>query len=255
MNQVTKKELLGVSISQVSFEGAVAAVGELISLDKQSLHPDELKHRYIVTINPEFIVQAQKDSQFRDILNHADLAVADGVGIKLAALILGWGNIERIAGVDLVERLFEEANRLGWRVFLLGGKQGSGELAAKMLKIRYPNLQAVGLFEGDGSETGDTETVPAVTVGGPIDLLLVAYGHPKQEKWIRRNLDKTQAKVAIGVGGTLDYLSGQKKRAPKWWRQSGFEWLYRLLHEPWRWQRQLALPKFVYLVFKKKLGN
>lgn len=237
-------DILGVKVNQITFVEAVAYIKDLVQKEGQY---------QIATVNPEFVVTATRDQEFQKILESVDLAVPDGVGLVMAGKILGTPLKGRVPGTDLVEELARVGEGLGWRFYLLGGRQGSGELASKLLRIRYPQIKIAGFFEGDGSESGDIETVKIVKGAGKIDILLVAYGHPKQEKWIKRNLAKTEAKVAIGVGGAFDYLSNQKKRAPGFLRQIGFEWAYRLIWEPWRLKRQLDLPKFVLLVIKKKL--
>ena len=239
-------EILGVQIDPVTYPGVMARISDWLKTDRQY---------QVVTINPEFIMASQSDPEFKDILNHAALRVPDGIGLLWASNLGGKPIKNRVTGTDLVEKLVEVGEKANWRFFFLGGKEGSGEKASKLLKIRYPNLAIAGSFEGDGSISGDSQTVAAVKKAGAIDLLLVAYGHPKQEKWLKRNLGKTNAKVGIGVGGAFDFLSGKSKRAPEWVRQSGFEWLYRLVREPWRFRRQLALPKFAYLILKERFSS
>jgi N-acetylglucosaminyldiphosphoundecaprenol N-acetyl-beta-D-mannosaminyltransferase len=235
--------ILGVRIDVVDYEETISKIKSFIK---------DGGHHQLVTVNPEFIVAAQTDPEFKTILNEADLSVPDGIGIKMAGLLMGQNINHRVTGTDLVGKLAAVGEKEGWKFFFLGGTQGRGVAAGKILRVKYSDLQVVGAFEGDGSSSGDLETVAAVRKAGPIDILLVAYGHPKQEKWIKRNLSKTDAKVAIGVGGAFNYLSGRTSRAPSIMRQIGLEWLYRLFREPWRFRRQLALPKFVVLVLKDR---
>lgn len=238
--------ILGIKINPLNFDQVLAKVASFLQ--------DGRQHQ-IVTVNPEFVMAAQYDNDFKQILNDADLSVADGVGLVWASRLLGTSIKDRVTGTDLVDKLAKEGERQGWRFFFLGGQSGSGEAASKMLRVRYPNLQLAGFFEGDGSEAGDDNTLAAVKKAGEIDILLVAYGHPKQEKWIKRNLKKTGVKLAIGVGGAFNYLSGRSNRPPEWLRQIGLEWLYRLVKEPWRLKRQLVLPKFVWLVLKERFNR
>lgn len=243
-NNSPQTNILGVKVNQINFADTLVFIKDLIMSGGQ---------HQVVTVNPEFVVTADRDPEFKEILNTSALSVPDGVGLILAGKILNSPLKGRVPGTDLVEELAQTGSDLGWRFFFLGGRNGSGELAGKLLKIRYPQIEIAGYFEGDGSMVGDEATVKAVNDAGKIDILLVAYGHPKQEKWIHRNLAKTEVKVAIGVGGAFDYLSNQKKRAPGFLRQTGLEWFYRLITEPWRLKRQLDLPKFIYLVAKKRL--
>jgi N-acetylglucosaminyldiphosphoundecaprenol N-acetyl-beta-D-mannosaminyltransferase len=238
--KIAQTKVLGVKINPVSYQETIATIKTYLK--------GNIKHQ-ITTVNPEFIVTAQSDPEFKQILNDASLAVPDGVGL----LLVNRDITTRVTGTDLIERLAEVGEKEGWRFFFLGGRNSSGQETSNLLRLKYPALKVVGNFEGDGSEVGDKESVDKLREAGPIDLLLVAYGHPKQEKWIKRNLEKSNAKVAIGVGGAFDYLSGRSARAPGLVRQIGLEWLFRLIKEPWRFKRQLALPKFIYLVLKEKL--
>lgn len=246
---VSKKQLavLGVRIDNVTMEEALEKVKEFFKNGKKS---------YVVTPNPEFIVAAQKDAEFKKILNNADLSIPDGVGLIWASRIWGTPLDEQVSGTDLVPALCEEAARRGGQVFLLGAAPGVAEKAAAELTRRYPKLKIAGTFAGDGTSAGDEETVSAINQAvkpssRQVDLLFVAYGHGKQERWIKRNLAKIPVKIAVGVGGAFDYLAAVVPRAPSWLRRLGLEWLYRLVREPWRIKRQLALAKFTFLVFKE----
>lgn len=228
MRAVVKRiDILGVKISKVSYISAIEIVeGFLV---------DGEKH-YIVTPNPEFVVLAQSDREFREILNRADLAIPDGVGLRMGT---------RVTGTDLMIRLCELASQRGYSVFLLGGEGGVAEEAAKRLKKQFANLNIVGTYEGDFPEGIKTA-----------DFLFVAYGAPKQEKWIAQNLSKIPVRVAMGVGGAFDFIAGKKKRAPLVLRRLGFEWLWRLIQEPQRLPRILnATIKFPFLVFLHKLSQ
>jgi N-acetylglucosaminyldiphosphoundecaprenol N-acetyl-beta-D-mannosaminyltransferase len=205
----------------------------------------------ICTVNPEFIMAAQKDSEFRQILNQSALNIPDGVGVLWAARRLGHPLRQRVGGSDLVIQITQWASLAGWKIFMLGAAEGVAEQAATKLRSLYPAINIVGTFAGSPSidrEAGIADRVRACSA----DILFVAYGAPQQDKWIARNLDRTGASVGIGIGGALDFIIGKQKRAPTWIQRISLEWLYRLIREPQRWKRQLALPKFVWRILTER---
>lgn len=209
------------------------------------------KQYIVTTVNPEFIVDAQRDPVFKVILKQADLALPDGMGVQLAV-----GAPERLSGIDVIEHLFSSLQGPTLRVFFLGGRRGVAEKAGRVLEQRYPNIQVVGSYEGDGGEKGDRETRKAIqNAKERIDLLLVAFGHGKQEKWIARNVPHLPVKVAMGVGGAFDYWSGRVPRAPRLLRALGLEWLCRLIVQPWRVKRQWKLLYFLWLVLFSQFSS
>lgn len=222
------------------------------------------KKTFIVTPNPEFIVYAQRHSWFKKIINQSDFAIPDGIGLVLASKILGQQIRERVSGTDLMEKLCQEAAKRGWRVFLLGAKPGRAKKTLAVLKKRYPylkgwaeagpklNLQPITYNLLPKKEI--IKVIKSINLKKP-DFLFVAFGMGKQEKFIWDNWNKLDVKLAMGVGGAFDYLSGQVPRGPKWVRNLGLEWLFRLIKEPWRWRRQLALPEFIWLVIKEKFSS
>jgi len=228
--------LLGVKVDNVDMNGALEKIGDFICDGRQ---------HYIVTPNPEIIVLAQKDKEYKKILNEADLSIPDGVGIKIASRFLGEPIRERITGTDLMEKLLtnnKQQTTNNIKGFLLGGKRGAGEKIAK----KFPN--AVGFTENI------EEAINSINKCQP-NILFVALGAPKQEKWIYYNIAKIPSvKVAVGVGGAFDFLSGKILRAPKFLRKIGLEWLWRFMLQPWRIKRIYnAVIKFPYLVIKEKL--
>ena len=235
--------ILGVRVDKITFKESLALSKRLIK--------SKGRH-YIVTPNPEIIVAARKDSHYRDILNGSDLSIPDGIGLVVISNILGYALPERVTGIDLLEALVRESEKEGFNLFLLGGGVGVAEISARVLKERYPKLKIVGTFGGVATKKGDEETLNKIGKQ-QIDVLVVAYGPGKQEKWINRNLGKLDVRLAIGVGGALDFISGKKSRAPKFIQRIGMEWVFRLLKEPWRLKRQLALPIFAYLFFIEKM--
>ncbi|MDR7386279.1 MAG: WecB/TagA/CpsF family glycosyltransferase, partial [Armatimonadota bacterium] len=154
---------------------------------------------------------------------------------------------ERVPGVELMEALCERAARQGWPIFLLGGLPGVAEQAAAELRRRWPGLPVAGTHHGYFQVEG--AVVEAVARSGAA-LLFCGLGSPRQELWLSRHLDRLGVRVAMGVGGSLDVLAGRSARAPAWLRRVHLEWLYRLLREPRRWRRQLALPHFAWLVLR-----
>lgn len=201
------------------------------------------KARHIVTINPEFVVAAEHDPAFRTILNEADLAVADGVGVYLASLLQGKPLPGRITGHDILTALAELSEETGARIFLYGGLGNRAHRAAAALKHDYPKLTIAG---------ADTEhrfwgwRIPDVVMRQRIrrarpDVVIVGLGAGKQERWIKQNLPHfPSVKIGVGVGGVLDVLAGAVPRAPALIRRLGLEWLFRLLREPWRRDRILT---------------
>lgn len=214
--------------------------------------PEMLHH--VVTVNPEFVMMARQDPAFRHILQRADLATADGVGITLAARLNGSRIHQRLTGVDLTHLLAGMA-RPRPRLFLLGSGPGVAAEAAEQLRKESPDVMIQGVFSGSPDKRDLPEILHRIRESGA-DTLLVAFGAPEQDKWIDRHRQDLAAYgivIAIGVGGTFDYLSGRVPRAPRLIRRVGFEWLYRLIRQPWRWRRQLALPRFVALVVRERL--
>jgi len=225
-------------------------------LESIELFLDSNKNHYIVTTNPEFIVSAQKDEEFREIVNKSDISIADGMGIRFAASRYGWQLKQRITGVDLLWEIASLAEKQNKSIYLLGSKRGVPQAAAFKLMEEFPKLRIVGAETGYRSwhrQIKDDKLVEMINRRQP-DILFVALGHGKQERWIARNLEKiSSVKIAMGVGGSFDYISGHIKRAPKLIRKLGLEWLYRLYRQPWRLPRILtAVIRFSWLVIKDK---
>jgi N-acetylglucosaminyldiphosphoundecaprenol N-acetyl-beta-D-mannosaminyltransferase len=198
----------------------------------------------IATVNPEFVMTAQRDAEFRRVLNRADLCLPDGVGLLLAGRWLGRPFPERVAGSDFVYHLAQLAAGDGWPIFLLGAAPGVAEEAAAVFQKRFPKLVITGTYAGS-PEPAENETIVRRINESQAKVLYVAFGAPNQDKWISRNRETlTSVRVAMGIGGSLDFVAGRATRAPRWMQKIGLEWLHRLINEPWRWRRMLALPKF-----------
>ncbi len=237
--------ILGVRVSNVDGPESLDIIESVI----ESGVPHQM-----VTVNTEFVVAAQKDAEFKAIINAATLALPDGVGLLWAARFLGRPLKERVTGVDTVQRVAELAACKGYRLFLLGAAKGVADLCAQRLGNQYPNLQIVGTYSGSPAVEEEDRIVALVKQAQP-DVLFVAYGAPQQDKWIARNLERLGVPLAMGVGGAFDFIAGVAVRAPRWMQQLGLEWLHRLYREPWRWRRMLALPRFMGLVMWERVGK
>ncbi len=203
--------------------------------------------QHIVTYNPEYAIMARRDPAFLAALQAADLVTADGVGISLAARLHRHAPpVERITGVRLLGLLAAT----GAPIFLLGASPGVAEQAAEKLRATHPNAQIAGWWwEGTPNERDDAEAIRRIADSGAT-VVAVAYGAPGQIHWVERNraaLSELGVQIVIGVGGALDYWAGTAQLPPAPVRKLGLEWLYRLIREPWRWRRQLALPHFALL--------
>ncbi|MBC7264694.1 MAG: WecB/TagA/CpsF family glycosyltransferase [Chloroflexi bacterium] len=236
--------ILGVRVDDVTYNEAVVEIDCFVR--KRTPHQ-------IVTVNPEFIIAARRDVEFRHIINHAALSLPDGAGLLWASRLLGHPLRERVTGVDMLQHLADLATQRGYAIFLLGAAPGVAAEAARRLAERFPRLMIAGTHVGSPEPTEEPEIIEIVRCAAP-DMLFVAYGAPKQDKWIARNLDRLGVPVAMGVGGAFDFISGRAQRAPMWMRRAGLEWLHRLYREPWRWRRMLALPAFAWLVITERIG-
>ena len=235
-------EILGVRVDDAGYDDMLAQVDGYVA----SGQPHQ-----IVTINTEMLMAAYADPAFRHTLNAADLNVADGMGLILASRWLGHPLRERVTGSDGIYHLCAHCATRGYRPFFLGAAPGVAEGAAERLASLYPDLEIAGAFAGSHQAQEEDGIVARVRAAAP-DLLFVAYGVPAEEKWIARNRDRLGVPAMIGVGGAFDFVAGVTRRAPAWVRQLGLEWLHRLLREPWRWRRQLVLPRFALLVLGQR---
>jgi N-acetylglucosaminyldiphosphoundecaprenol N-acetyl-beta-D-mannosaminyltransferase len=233
---------LGTRVDDVTLDQAVQRISGFL---------DEPKSHQVATVNPEFVMAARRQPEFQAILNSADLCVPDGVGLLWASWLLRRPLHGRVPGVELVWRVAELAAERGRNVFLLGGFRGAAECTSQRLRDRFPQLVIAGTCEAGPR---DPAAQDAIRRAKP-DILLVAYGAPTQDLWIHRHAPELGVRLAIGVGGTFDYIAGRSRRAPGWLRRVGLEWLYRLVREPWRWRRQLVLPIFAILMLRQRWTN
>lgn len=235
-------EVLGVKVTSAPLSRVIRIIEERC---KKSTHS---RLFFIATVNPEFVMKAQSDSEFRNILNSADLALADGNGLKFADPLLA----TITPGRKIVETLVR-SKRL--KLFYLGGQPGVAEAMARNFGGRG-EMGARVIREELESEQGNVHSlqlIKAINAFRP-DVLLVAYGAPWQEKWIWKYRNELQVKVAIGVGGSFDYLLGRAKVPPEFIHKLGFEWLWRLVREPWRLKRQLKGGMFFLKVLQQRFS-
>ncbi len=237
-----KIEILGVNIDQINFASTLSQI------DSWARGADQ---KFVVTVNPEFLVAAQANPKFKEILNSADLATCDGTGLVLAARFLHGKKLTRVTGSDLSRDLLKNPNL---KLFLLGGAEETITILNK--KFVHANIvgsSAGGRLNSEYQLENNGAVLNQIRSSGA-NVLLVAFGQVKQETWIHNNLATIpNIKVAIGVGGTFDFLAGQAKRAPKWMRAIGLEWLYRLLKQPNRIRRiWRATGVFCLLVLREK---
>lgn len=231
-----KQEILGVNLDQINIIETIDKIAGFLKSDNQ---------HHIVTVNPEFIVEAQKNEKFKEVINKSALSVCDGFGLVLAS----GGRLQRVTGVDLSERILKGEIQTA-KIFLLGG---AGE-SAKILMSKYPQTvvgaEIGGIVNQKTWLLDNNEIIVNKINNSQANVLLVGFGQVKQEMWINQNLSKLPSvKVAIGVGGTFDYLSGNIKRAPKFVRSIGLEWLFRLFTQPKRIGRIFnATVRFLWLL-------
>ena len=229
--------ILGVKVDCLDMESALAAIEGFVDAGEPHL---------VATVNPEFVMRAQRDPAFARVLASADLCLPDGTGVVWAARRQGCELAFPVAGVDLVQPLAAMCARRGFRMFLLGAAPGVADELAARLQAANPGLQ-VWAHSGAPDSSHDEETLRLIHDHGT-HALLVAYGAPAQEMWIDRLRNRLGVGVAIGVGGTFDYLTGRVPRAPAWMRDAGLEWLHRLIRQPWRIRRMAVLPIYALKV-------
>ena len=232
--------VLGVGFDNVTMAEAVERGMEL--LHGEGCH-------YVVTPNPEIVEICREDAEANAAVNGAALVLPDGIGVIKGAAMLGTPLKERTPGVEFAAHLVERMAEEGKRLYLLGGKPGVAELAAKNLTAKHPALQIAGTQ--DGYFKDDAPVIEAVRASGA-DCVFVCLGAPKQEKWMRKNGGATGAKLLCGLGGSMDVFAGTVERAPKFWCDHGLEWFYRLCKEPRRIGRMMKLPLFLVHVKQEK---
>ncbi|MBM7609058.1 N-acetylglucosaminyldiphosphoundecaprenol N-acetyl-beta-D-mannosaminyltransferase [Lysinibacillus composti] len=238
-----KEKVLGIQVNTENYDELIPKVFERIETKEKSL---------IVAINPEKIIKAKEDPALKKLLNEAEFQIPDGIGVILASKIQKGQITSRVTGVDMMLRLCQEAAQRKKPIFLYGGKPGVAEKAADKLRELYPGIIVAGTQ--DGYEKDQNKVIDKINEAKP-DLLFVAMGSPKQENWINENRDQLHPTIYQGVGGSFDVLAGTVKRAPEAFQKAGLEWFYRLMKEPKRLKRQLALPLFLLEVARSSKGK
>lgn len=236
MNKLNKIQLLGVGITQASEQDILEFITKRLQKNGEKF--------YVVTPNPEILVIANKNEEYKRLLNAAEIALPDGIGVVVGARFMGRSIEQRVSGVDFVKSLCKHVSDWPITVSFLGGGPNVAERTAECLRSEIPNLKV--------AWTQKEWTQPLKFKR--TDILFVAFGSPKQEIWIKNHLNDIPARVVIGVGGAFDMISGKVPRAPRFLRDLGMEWLFRLIIQPWRIKRQLSLVTYIYLIVKEKLG-
>lgn len=223
-------KIFSVPIQVTTKKGVLDAVGTAIR-SKGQLH--------IATVNNEILLESRRDFEFRSVLKKC-FCIADSTGVVWAIRFLHRKKIQRIPGADLFDDICSEAQQNNWSMFLLGGKKGVAHVARSKLLDRFPALKIVGIIDGVKIDPKKDNLLHVTKIkNSGANIVIVALGAPKQELWIANNMKRTKSNVFIGVGGTLDFVSGNIPRAPIWMRQLGLEWLFRLFTEPKRYKRIL----------------
>ena len=237
-----KVKILGVNVDSVTMAQAIAQIENLIAARKNSI---------VATANAEMLLRATHDDELKNILNSAELVVADGAGTVWAAHHLGYEMPERVAGFDLVQELMKISPTHDYKIFLFGAAPSIADKAKLKAEQLYPGIKIVGLRNGFFTAADEPEIIAQIKKSSP-DILLVALGVPKQEKFLAKYKSELNVPVSIGVGGTFDVMAGVVKRAPLWMQKLKLEWLFRAMLQPSRAGRLIALPKFVLKVFASK---
>jgi N-acetylglucosaminyldiphosphoundecaprenol N-acetyl-beta-D-mannosaminyltransferase len=226
-------EVLGYRFDPVDTQEAIGRARDMVRA-RDGAH-------LVVTANPETLFVAKRDPDLHEALLSADMVVADGIGVVWASRVLGRPLPGRVPGIELAGGVLEEAAREGWPVYLLGTREDAVARAAQRLPVAYPGLRVAGYHHGFFLPKEEQAIVDSIRASRA-RVLLVGLGVPRQERFLRRHLDGTGVSLGIGVGGALDVMAGDARRAPEWVRSLSLEWLYRLFREPRRWKRQLAIP-------------
>ncbi len=241
-----KQALLNTFINNVDMSETINAIEKMITLDKKS---------YIVAINVDVIIKIENDSYLKKIVDKADMVLVDGKPLMWISKLYGKPLKAKISGSDLVPLLCEIAAQKGYRIFIIGGKDGIAEQAKKRLENKFPTIQIVGTYAppfGFEKDTDELHKINCIISEVQPDLLIACFGCPKQEKWIYENFKKYNATVSICAGATVDFLAGNIKRAPHWMSEHGLEWFYRFIQEPKRMFKRYFIDDIKILGLIKK---
>lgn len=237
-------KILGVPVHPLTMNESVAVLEEKLQKKEQA---------FVVTANAEIIMMCQQDKEYNNIVSEqADLVLPDGAGAVWAGRYLGNEVPERVAGFDLYNQLLKLSADKGYKAYFFGGAPGVAEAAKNKAEELYPGVKIVGCRNGYFTEAEEEAIIKEINDAAP-DMLFVALGAPKQEKWLVKYRNQLKPRVLMGIGGSFDVLAGKMERAPKWMQEASLEWAFRLYKQPSRFMRMLALPKFVLkVIFCKK---
>lgn len=241
-----KQALLNTYINNVTMAETIATIEQMIKDDKKS---------YVVAINVDVVMKIEEDSYLKKVVDNADMVFVDGKPLVWISKLHGKPLKAKISGSDLVPLLCEVAAEKGYRIFIIGGKDGIAEQAKEKLERRLPKIKIVGTYAPPfGFEKNERELTKINQMISAVhpDLLIACFGCPKQEKWIYENIGRYDAKVSVCAGATVDFLAGNVKRAPRWMSEHGLEWFYRFTQEPKRMFKRYFVDdtKIVKLIFK-----
>lgn len=237
-----KVTILGIPFINITLEKMIARLDEHITQNNKA---------FVVTANPEIVLAANEDESYKQAISKANYVTADGIGIVKAANLLGTPLPGRVTGFDMFMSLLALANEKKYSIYLLGAKDEVLQRALAEIEKQFPDVRVAGshhgFFDWKDSKIDDEirETKP--------DMVFVALGLPRQEKWISEKIDSFEKGVFMGIGGSFDVLAGEVKRAPMIWQKLNVEWLYRLLKQPSRIGRMMALPRFAVKILKEKV--
>lgn len=241
-----KLKILDVKFDKVTMD-------DTISIVKNYIVKDEGCH-LIYTPNPEMVLEATKNQKFKEIIDNSDLNIPDGIGIVIASKILGSPLKERVTGIDMAYRFFEEFAGTDTTFYFFGAADGIAQLAAENMMKKYPGLKIIGTRSGYFNKNDEMKIIEEINKLKP-DIILIGLGAPKQEMWMYNYKKELNAKVCMGIGGSFDVMSGRLKRAPEWMIKLNIEWLYRLVKQPTRYKRMMKLPLFILKVLFNKKGT
>lgn len=239
-------KVMGVKFPKITLDRTIEILANVVEQNRSQLF-------HVITVNPEITMSCQSDKSLRSIIDEAGLITADGIGIVMISRLKGGNLPERVTGYDTLLRLLDLGNQKNWSFYFLGADPLTNEKVCEVIHQKYPNVRILGRHHGYFKQDEEDKIVGEIGLLKP-DFLIVALGAPYAERWINKNKEKLNVKIAIGVGGSLDVIAGKVKETPRSWKRFNVEWLYRLIQQPSRWKRQLILPRFAIraLLYKEK---
>lgn len=237
--------VLDVPVDDVDLDGALAFADDHIR------HGTDLAT--ILSVNPEKVFALHRDPQLMGFFRRGSLLIPDGIGVVMAMRLLHRARTKRLVGTDLMHALCRVAAREGYRIFIYGGGEEVNRNSETLLRAQYPNIQIVGRANGY-LRADEMDGLVGAIEASRADILFVALGSPRQERWMLGHLPRLNVKICMGVGGSLDTITGDVKRAPMIFQRLGLEWLYRLIKQPSRWRRQIVYPLFAYRVLREAVA-